>query len=77
MTRHEDRAIEFRAMASRAREAGGDASLANVREAHERAAKRWDALAELNDGFVEGALARRAARAEADLAFAQPLAESA
>ena len=71
MKRHQERADEFRAMAARAREAGVGSLLANVREAHERAATRWDALAKLNDIFVEGAVARRAARAEADLALAQ------
>ena len=68
MKRHEERALQFHALAAQAREQGLGALLANVRESYERAAARWDALAVLNDEFVARALARRAAPAEGSVA---------
>ena len=72
MTRHEERAREFRTLAARAREQGLAALLANVRACHERAAARWDELARLNDLFAVGVQARRDALEDARRAALQP-----
>jgi len=52
LKRHEERAADFRVFAIAARDKSRLSALPRVRELHERAAVRWEALAELEDLFV-------------------------
>ena len=61
LTSHEQRALEFRALAATARASEAASPLAQVQERHAAAAARWDALAEFEDLYVRNAEARRQA----------------
>ena len=63
LKRHEERAADFRLLASGARDRSELATLPRVREVHARAAAQWDALAELEDLMVRRTVARGAAAA--------------
>lgn len=61
LTRHQQKAVEFRAYAVQARAKAAGAVLPQVQETQLRVAEKWEALAEFEDMYVRGALARMAA----------------
>lgn len=64
LSHHELKAEQYRAQAALAREKALATSLPRVRETEERAAARWETLAEAEDLYIEGALARAASLRE-------------
>ena len=61
LSRHEERAQEYRALAAAARASGGATDLVLVQDRHDAAAARWEALAAFEDLYVRNAEARRQA----------------
>lgn len=61
LTSHEQRALDYRALAAGARGSSAASSLAQMKQRHDAAAARWEALAEFEDLYVRNAEARRQA----------------
>jgi hypothetical protein len=64
LKKHDQRAVDFRRLAVGARDKSRLTALPRVREMHEQAAARWDALAELEELFVRRTAERRDAAAQ-------------
>jgi hypothetical protein len=52
VNRHQEAADRYRALAAQARSQGQASALGNVGQAHDRAAARWEALAELEEMYL-------------------------
>ena len=65
LKKHQERAVDFRLLASGARDKSQLSALPRVQEMHAQAAARWDALAELEELFASRTVARLDAVARA------------